>query len=74
MRSKCLGLFNEQFFGEQTPKILNNGVTIGALPGEGEFDAGADALESAFFGTGTTTGRVKSEGYGAQELVEVKNP
>jgi hypothetical protein len=74
VRSKCLGLFNEQFFGEQTPKILNNGVSIGALPGEGEFDAGAGALESTFFGTGTTTGRVKSEGYGAQELVEVKNP
>jgi hypothetical protein len=74
VRSKCLGLFNEQFFGELAPKILNNGISIGALPGEAEFDAGAGVLESTFFGTGKTTGRPKGEGYGAQELIEVKNP
>jgi hypothetical protein len=74
VRAKCQGLFNEQFFGELAPKILNNGVAIGALPGEAEFDAGAGALESAFFGAGKTAGRLKGQGYGAEELIEVKNP
>ena len=63
------------FFGEQAPLIQNNGFAIGSGPGEEELlpDAGTGALESEI-GEGKTEGKVKVEGYNAEELIEVKNP
>ena len=63
------------FFGEQAPLIQNNGFAIGSGPGEQEFlpDAGTGALESEI-GEGKTEGKVKVEGFNAEELIEVKNP
>ena len=69
----CEGVTKPQFSGEETPKILNNGLTIGSAPGEEEFDAGAGELESEV-GAGKVAGRGKGMGYAAEELIEVKNP
>jgi hypothetical protein len=75
VKTNCEGKLSEQFFGEQTPKILNNGSAIGSKPGESEFDQpGSGELESTFFGKGKTTGKVKVEGYEEEELISVKNP
>jgi hypothetical protein len=74
VKTNCVGVFTETFFGEQRPKILNNGKAIGSAPGEGEFDAGAGELESQFFGGGKTAGTLKGEGYVGEELIEIKNP
>jgi hypothetical protein len=63
-----------EFYGEVAPKVLNNGLSIGAAPDEGEFDAGAGELESELLGGGKTTGKLKVEGYSAEELLEVRNP
>src|SRR5204862_407126 len=53
VRTNCEGKLNEQFFGEQTPKILNNGSTIGSKPGQSEFDQpGSGELESNVLGKG----------------------
>jgi hypothetical protein len=70
----CEGVVEAEFFGQNSPKVLNNGKAIGALPGELEFDAGAGELESVAIGGGATHGTVKVQGYGEQELIEVKNP
>jgi hypothetical protein len=69
----CERVAKVEFFGEQTPKILNNGLSIGSAPGELELTNGGE-LESELIGNGTTEGNVKVEGYGAEELIEVKNP
>jgi hypothetical protein len=76
MRVNCIGgEFNRQFFGEVTRKFLNNGIAIGSGPAEEEFDQpGSGELESEASGGGKFQGRVKIEGYGAEELIEVKNP
>jgi hypothetical protein len=71
----CEGVTKPSFSGENTPKILNNGLAIGSAPGESEFDQpGSGELESPIAGPGTVTGKVKGEGYAAEELIEVKNP
>jgi hypothetical protein len=70
----CEGVTKPTFTGENTPKILNNGTAIGLKPGESEFDAGSGELESDVVGGGKVSGKVKGQGYAAQELIEVKNP
>jgi hypothetical protein len=66
---------NGRFFGEIAPKVLNNGISIGAGPGEEEYDqSGSGELESESFGGGKYGGKVKVMGYGSEELIEVKNP
>jgi hypothetical protein len=70
----CVGVKNTQFFAEVVPRILNNGISIGSLPDEEEFDPGSGELESEALGGLKLAGRVKFEGYGGQELIEVKNP
>jgi hypothetical protein len=76
IRANCVGVKNIQFFGENMPKILNNGVAVGALPTEDEFDQpGSRELESeGALGGGKLAGRFKIEGFGEEELLEVKNP
>jgi hypothetical protein len=74
VKTNCVGVFSETFFGELKPKILNNGFSIGSGPGEAEFDAGAGELESQIFGAGKSAGKLKGEGYAAEELIEIKNP
>jgi hypothetical protein len=75
VRVNCIGKTNAEFFGEYAPKVLNNGVAFGSAPGEEEFDQpGSGELESAALGGLKTAGRLKTQGYGAQELIEVKNP
>jgi hypothetical protein len=73
-RVNCIGVTNTQFSGEDAPKVLNNGKAIGSAPGEQEFDQpGSGELEGALGGL-KIAGSIKVEGYGAEELIEVKNP
>jgi hypothetical protein len=74
LRVNCVGVKNTQFFAEDVPKVLNNGIVIGQSPDEEEFDQpGSGELESEAGGL-KLAGKVKFEGYGQEELVEVKNP
>jgi hypothetical protein len=74
LRNNCVGVKNTQFFAEDAPTFLNNGLSIGAAPAEVEFDQpGSGELESELGGL-KFVGRVKVEGYVAQELIEVKSP
>jgi len=73
----CEGVTAPTFFGENNPKLLNNGLTIGAVPGEDEFTPGAageSELESELLGNGEPAGKVKTQAYANQALLEVKNP
>jgi IPT/TIG domain len=75
VRVNCVGVTDTQFYGENSPKALNNGLAIGSLPSEGEFDQpGSGELENENIGVGTTEGTGKGEGYGEEELIGVKNP
>jgi hypothetical protein len=63
------------YFGEVAPKLFSNGASIGALPGEYEFDPGSGELTSeGHGGLKFGPGKVKIEGYGGQELIEIKHP
>jgi hypothetical protein len=74
-RVNCVGKLNAQFSGEDAPKFLNNGLMIGAFPGEQEFDQpGSGELESEASGALKFGGKLKVQGYASQELIEVKNP
>jgi len=75
----CEGVTTPEFFGEQRPLVLNNGIAIGSGPTEGQLEPEkvnpeSPDLESELVGTGETEGRVKVEGYAGEELIEVKNP
>jgi hypothetical protein len=73
-RVNCVGKNNVQFFGENAPKVLNNGGRIGALPGEDEFDQpGSGELESEALRAGKIGGRIKVADYARQELIELEN-
>src|SRR5262249_3365742 len=69
----CEGALKAHPFGELSPLVLNNGLSIGAIPGEIEFAPGAGELESEIEGF-KAEGRFKQQGFAAQELIEVKNP
>jgi hypothetical protein len=74
-RVNCVGKLNAQFSGEDAPKLLNNGLSIGAFPSEQEFDQpGSGELESEASGALEFAGKLKVQGYASQELIEVKNP
>jgi hypothetical protein len=75
----CTMIGAADFFGVQYYKILNNGVSIGAAPaGETLQAEGATgrSLESEnnAFGPLEPKSSLRVEGFGAQELIEVKNP
>jgi hypothetical protein len=75
VRVDCVGVKSVQFFGEYAPKVLTNGTAIGALPAEHEFDQpGSGELVSQGLGGLKLSGKVKIEGYAAQELIEGNNP
>jgi Domain of unknown function (DUF1929) len=75
LRDNCAGVKSTQFFAEEAPKFLNNGIAIGVGPEEVEFDQpGSGELESEALGGLKFSGKVKVEGYGTEELIEVKNP
>ena len=71
--ANCEGVYKVHPFGEQSPLVLNNGTAIGLKPGQIEFDAGSGELASEIGGV-TLAGLRKTQGYAAQELIEVKNP
>src|SRR5262249_25391990 len=73
IQETCEGIATAQFFGALAPKILNNGISIGAIPGELEFATGSGELESTS-GPGIYAAKVKVEGFSAQELIQAKNP
>jgi outer membrane protein assembly factor BamB len=74
-RAKCVGKIDVQFSGEDAPRVLDDGSVVGVGPDEEEFDQpGSGELESEILGGGKIAGRVKLEGYSAEELLEVKNP
>jgi hypothetical protein len=71
----CEGFVKLHPFGELSPLILNNGTTIGLKPGEIEFQKEASGeLEEPEHGPWTLSGKLKTQGYAAQELIEVRNP
>jgi hypothetical protein len=75
----CEGVATGEVFGELDALILNNGISVGSSPGELQFESEKANPESSNLETETllafeVEGRVKREGYGAEELVEVKNP
>jgi alpha-tubulin suppressor-like RCC1 family protein len=75
LRVNCVGVKNTQFSAEDVPRVLNNGISIGSAPDEEEFDQPASGeLESEALGGLKLAGKVKFEGYGSQELIELKNP
>src|SRR5262249_29296418 len=74
LRVNCVGVKITQFFAEVAPTVLNNGISIGSAPTEEEFDPGSGELESEAGGGLKLGGKVKFEGYGEEELIEVKNP
>src|SRR5262249_43318230 len=51
----CKGVFNELFFGETAPKILQNGAEL-------EFDPGSGELTSTEIGPGRLAGKFKVTG------------
>src|SRR5262249_48454688 len=74
LRVNCVGKINALFTGEFAPKLLNNGLTIGAVPAQAEFDPGSGELENEPNGPLKYTGKFKTQGYGAQEVIEALNP
>jgi hypothetical protein len=75
----CTTTVQANFFGENDSKTLNNGITIGATPGESQLfqtkeNALSTNLETAAIGVGETKKKLKGEGYGGQELLAAKNP
>jgi hypothetical protein len=74
VRVNCVGAKSVQFFGEDAPKMLN-GLTIGSAPTENEFDQpGSGELGSEGLGGLKFSGKLKTEGFAAEELIEIKNP
>jgi hypothetical protein len=75
LRLNCVGKVNAQFVGSGAPLVLNNGTTLGIKPGEQEFDQpGSGELENEPFGGLKLAGKLKTQGYAAQELIGVQNP
>jgi hypothetical protein len=75
IRVNCVGVKSAQFLGEDAPKLLNNGLSAGALPTEEEFDQpGSGELISEGLGGLKFAGRIKIEGYVAEEVIELSNP
>jgi hypothetical protein len=75
----CEGIATGEVFGEMDLLVMNNGTTIGSGPGESKMEpesANPEShnLESEVFGTNEVEGNLKFEGYGTEELIEVKNP
>jgi hypothetical protein len=80
----CTNIANFDFFGVNYTKILNNGISIGTIPGESTTQhESMNFSNMRDFETEGETGAVepetinpglKSEGFGAQELLEVHNP
>jgi hypothetical protein len=79
---ECEGTSTPRAFGELDPLILNNGTSIGAGPNELKFEPEAVNPEShdletestLAFQVESTSPGIKVEGYGTEELLEVKNP
>jgi hypothetical protein len=69
----CEGISKPHPFGELSPLSLNNGTAIGLKLDELDFDLGGSELESEV-GAWKVGGKLKTQGYAAQELIEVKNP
>jgi hypothetical protein len=75
----CEGVRTTEVAGEQFPLILNNGISIGAGPVELQFEPEkvnpeSHNLTTEVVGPVEVEGRIKMVGYGAEELIEVKNP
>lgn len=76
----CTAITEANFFGENTSLTQNNGVSIGSVPGElqlfheSEKPCCVKNLETELIGPGETLGKLKGQGYGSQELLEVHNP
>jgi hypothetical protein len=61
------------FAGSIAPRFVGDGTAIGSVPEEVAFDANSPTLTGAD-GALTLGGRIKVEGYGAEELTTVRNP
>ena len=78
----CTATTIEAFFGVNYTKILNNGISIGSAPGESTMQreavnpANMRNFESELHGPleTETLPSLKVEGFGSEELIEVKNP
>jgi hypothetical protein len=75
----CTTIGAPDYFGVQYYKILNNGISIGSAPagetlqGEGATGRNLESENNAF-GPLEPKQSLKVMGYGAEELIEVKNP
>jgi len=66
IKFNCEGVTELKGFGETAPKILNNGLTIGAFPDEEEFTPGAageSELETEALGNLEPEGKFKTFGF-----------
>jgi hypothetical protein len=75
----CTASVQANFFGENDTKTLNNGITIGSIPGEVQSfqtkeNPQALNLETHSIGVGEVKKKLKGEGYGGEELLSVHNP
>jgi hypothetical protein len=83
----CTTITHPDFFGVNYVHILNNGISIGAGPGEAEgvheindpthmrnLETVENSGGKGEVEKGTGAANLKGEGYGAEELLEVKNP
>jgi hypothetical protein len=75
----CTVTVQANFFGENDAKVLNNGITVGSSPAEVQVletkeNPQATNLETKAIGVGEAKKKLKGEGYGAEELLSVKNP
>jgi hypothetical protein len=75
----CTTITQSNFFGENDALTLNNGIAIGSAPAEVQVFQHAENpiasdLETPAIGAGETKKKLKGEGYGGEELLEVKNP
>jgi len=66
----CEGISELELSGALLVGVLNNRLSIGALPGELEF-TGQGHVEREF---AQISGKLKNEVYSAHELLEVRNP
>jgi hypothetical protein len=69
----CSTIAKINAFGEFAPRFLNNGLSIGAAPGQISFDVESGELEGESRGIPLIRTQ-KYQGFGGQELIEVKNP
>ena len=78
LETNCIGVAAPKFSEGGMDALIQNGLSIGAAPGELAIESEKVNHEAHNLKNGTETleteGKLKRQGYGTQELIEVKNP